>query len=127
MPRSGLAYSVRPNRAWPMNEMLRYSRTPDTLRAPGARLRPADHLYRAAYAALIGHVERQSADRVARERFADDQVTPLVLKSHQPDGQSFHLIERSRLCRRSESATENIGTVPAAHGCGALEAFWRTT
>jgi hypothetical protein len=38
-----------------------------------------------------------------------------LLNPHQPDGQSFHLIERSRWCRRSESATENIGTVPAAH------------
>jgi hypothetical protein len=37
------------------------------------------------------------------------------ISPHQPDGQSFHLIERSRWCRRSESATENIGTVPAAH------------
>jgi hypothetical protein len=38
-----------------------------------------------------------------------------LLNRHQPDGQSFHLIERSRWCRRSKSATENIGMVPAAH------------
>src|SRR5262245_20759308 len=52
------------------------------MRPPGARLRPADHIYRAAHAALIGHVHKTGADRAARELFGDsDQVTPLVLRS----------------------------------------------
>src|SRR5262245_5213861 len=68
-----------------MNALSRISRTPDAsaTRPIGGRLRPADHLYRAAHAALIGHVHNKTgADRAARELFGDsDQVTPLVLRA----------------------------------------------
>jgi hypothetical protein len=68
------------------NERFYYppSRVPDaSAMRPGARLRPRDHLFRAAHAHLLNHIwGDQGARHVARRIFgADDRVTALVLKA----------------------------------------------
>jgi hypothetical protein len=59
-------------------------RTPDAasgMRPPGARMRGADHLYRAATAHVIAHLDNGSVETIARRVFGNDQVTPLVLRA----------------------------------------------
>src|SRR5262245_18681765 len=65
-----------------MSAPSQITRAPEAaMRPPGARLRPGDHLYRAATAHVVGHIRKQSADRVAREIFGgEDRVTGLLVQ-----------------------------------------------
>jgi len=54
---------------------------PSDLGRSSKSLRPSHHLYRAAAAHLRAHRENISPERAAKSLFADDQVTPLLLKA----------------------------------------------
>ena len=45
------------------------------------RLRPADHLFRAAAVRVIAHQRNVSPDEILKEQYADDRVTPWVIRA----------------------------------------------
>src|SRR5262245_18802991 len=62
-------------------QMSRPFPLPSDLGRRSKSLRPSHHLYRAAVAHLRAHYENISPERAAKSLFADDQVTPLLLKA----------------------------------------------
>jgi hypothetical protein len=84
---------------------------------PSQRLSPATHLYRAAAATLRGYATKVSAERVAKNLFPEDAVTPLVLKAATEPAKIGVLSWAGELARQAvEDAIMTSTTLSAAAG-----------